>query len=85
MSTFLKGIVGEMQPKARIGRPPVVTPCPYCGVGLSQTDHRNHRSACKADFRNAPPQNPEDAPAQSAELDQTPGGGYNRNRSFPQT
>lgn len=77
MSKFVKHFVDALKPKARPGRLPKITPCPYCGAHLNQTGHAKHRAPCAAAFRNAPPQ--------PAEFTQDPGGGYNRDGTFPQT
>jgi hypothetical protein len=77
VSTIVKHYMKELQPSARPGRPANVTACPYCGQHMSQTNHAKHRKGCKTAFQQAPPQ--------SAEFAQDPGGGYNKDGTFPQT
>lgn len=77
MSKHVQRFLDALKPKGRPGRLPKITPCPYCGAHLSQTDHGKHRGPCAAAFKNAPPQ--------AAEFAQDPGGGYNRDGTFPQT
>lgn len=70
-------LIDQLNPRRRVGALPIVTPCPYCGSQMSQTDHRKHRKSCEEQFRQAPPQ--------AAEFDQDAGGGYNPDGTFPQT
>jgi hypothetical protein len=77
LTKIVKNFIDAMRPKGRVGRLPKITPCPYCGAHLSQTDHGKHRATCAAAFRDALPQ--------AAEFAQDPGGGYNRDGTFPQT
>lgn len=72
----IKNMIDSLMPKGRPGRLPKITPCPYCGVHLSQTAHGKHRPACAADSPNSP---------SPAEFSQDPGGGYNKDGTFPQT
>lgn len=73
----VQSMIDVLMPKRRPGALPKVTPCPFCGVQMSQMAHAAHRDDCKRDFKQAPPQ-----PAESA---QDPGGGYNPDGTFPQT
>jgi len=73
----VKQLIDELKSKGRPGRPPKITPCPFCGSSMSQTEHSKHRAKCAQNFRGAPPQ--------SAELAQDPGGGYNKDGTLPQT
>lgn len=73
----IQKMIDGLTPKPRTGALPKITPCPYCGMHMSQSAHAAHHPNCRRDFRHAPPQ--------PAELDQDAGGGYNRDRSLPQT
>jgi hypothetical protein len=74
---LIKPLIDAMRPKRRRGAIPTVTPCPYCGLNMKQTDHAAHRPGCREAFKNAPPQ--------SADFMHDAGGGYNEDLSFPQT
>jgi len=52
------GYVEELQPKARIGRPPVIRQCPHCHRSFNATEMRGHQPACKLIFQQAPPPAP---------------------------
>ncbi len=73
----IKPLVEALRPKRRPGAIPLVTPCPYCGLNMSQTAHKTHRLACQQAFKDAPPQ--------AADFMHDAGGGYNKDLSFPQT
>jgi len=74
---LVSGMINQLNPKRRPGALPRVTPCPYCGMNMSQTDHARHRRGCAVAHKQAPPQ--------AAEFAQDPGGGYNPDGTFPQT
>ena len=83
---LIKPLIDAMRPKRCRGGIPNVTPCPYCGANMSQTDHIKHRPACLEAFRKAPPQKiPSDGPLQPADVMHDAGGGYNEDLCFPQT
>ena len=75
--TLVSHYIDQLKPKRRPGAIPTVTPCPFCGSSMSQTNHRKHRKQCAEEFEKAPPQ--------AAEFDQDAGGGYNPDGTFPQT
>ena len=77
MNKIVYKYMKELEPRARPGRPAKVTACPYCGQQMNQSSHAKHRPGCKAEFQNAPPQ--------ASEFAQDPGGGYNKDGTFPQT
>ncbi len=74
---LVRPLVDMMKPKRRRGGIPKVTPCPYCGSSMSQTDLALHQPGCQQDFRKAPPQ--------PADFMHDAGGGYNPDGTFPQT
>jgi hypothetical protein len=73
----VKPLIDALRPKRRPGAIPKVTPCPYCGLNMSQSEHITHRPACQQAFKDAPPQ--------AADFMHDAGGGYNEDLSFPQT
>ena len=75
--------IDELKPAAQAGPLPTVTPCPYCGVNMSQASHASHRPLCAQDNNMAPPPFP--SVTQSSRLDQQTGGGYNADGTYPQT
>jgi hypothetical protein len=74
---LIKPLIDALRPKRRRGAIPIVSPCPYCGLNMSRTDHATHRPPCQEAFKDAPPQ--------PADFMHDAGGGYNKDLSFPQT
>ena len=45
-----------LSPKGKMGRPPVMRPCPHCHIEFSATEMRAHQPACKMFYKQpAPP------------------------------